>query len=117
MPEFIQPGRIGRQALGISEESRARRIWERATIAARLASPQPFSTLAPSLPTGAVLAYVLTRAGMPPAQAARFLRVSVLGVAALTAQARHARRDPPVADWLDALAAAMPSFHDIGEAA
>lgn len=118
MAEFIRPGHAAHQALGITEDARARRIWERATSAARLASPQPFSSLAAPVPTRAVLAFILTRAGMPRAHAARFLRVSEIGVSALVAQARDARDgDPSVADWLDELAAAMPGFHDAGEVA
>jgi hypothetical protein len=117
MAEFVMPGTIGRRAVNLAEGSRAHRIWERATAAARFAPPQPFSTLSGPVKTSDLLAWLLWRAGVPATQAAQFLRVSELGFSASLAIVRNARRDPPVAAWADELAAAMPSFHDAGEVA
>lgn len=117
MAEFITPGMLGRRAVNHSEEARARRIWERANTAMRLSRPQPFSTLAEPIPTSVALAWLLTRAGVPRQQAIELLRVSGVGLARSLATVRAARADPPIADWLDELAGAMPSFHDCGEVA
>ena len=117
MAEFITPGMLGRRADNFCAEDRAKRIWERASAAVRLSRPQPYSTLVSPLPTGCVLAYLLTRAGLPRSRAAVLLRVSELGIAALVAEAKTKRRDPPIEAWLDELVEAMPSFHDVGEVA
>jgi hypothetical protein len=114
--EFITPGLLGRRALDPTGEARARRIFERATTAMRLARPQPFSTLAEPIPTSGALAWLLSRAGVPRPQAAELLRVSGVGMARSLAMVREARADPPVAAWLDELASAMPSFRESGDA-
>jgi hypothetical protein len=112
MAEFITPGMLSRRAVNHSDAIRARRIFERASTAMRLARPQPFSTLSGRIDTGCALSWLLSQAGVPRHQAAELLRVSGLGFAASLAKVREARRDPTVAAWLDELATAMPSFRE-----
>ena len=113
MAEFIRPGMIA----SCGAEARARRLWAHAMSAVRLGGPQPFSTLEAPLSAKSILAFLLKCAGLPKDQMARRLRVSEIGVTSLLIRVRHARRDPLVAAWLDGLAASMPDFNSIDEAA